>query len=113
MILVGFVMTMILGVALGCSRGLPRKTPAIGRRSPWPRTGCSRSEPPPRRRRVVAPAGRGDPVRVGIVSAARAQIAALVLFFYTMWPRIRGVGSQIRERAEPITPVRATPFLGQ
>jgi hypothetical protein len=33
-----------------------------------------------------------------IVVSGLAQIVGLFVFFYTMWSRIRGVGSQLRER---------------
>jgi hypothetical protein len=32
-----------------------------------------------------------------IVTSSFAQIAALVIFFYTMWLRVRGIGSRERE----------------
>ena len=32
-----------------------------------------------------------------IVLGALAQVAGLALYFWTMWPRIRSVGSHIRE----------------
>ena len=37
------------------------------------------------------------PLRWLIVGSGLAQIAGIGLFFYTMWSRIRGVGSQSRE----------------
>lgn len=36
-------------------------------------------------------------LRVLVVAAGFAQIAGILLFFYTMWTRIRAVGSQLRE----------------
>jgi len=38
-------------------------------------------------------------LRCLIVICGLAQAAGLLLFFYTMWPRIRPLGSAARERA--------------
>ena len=51
--------------------------------------------------RFVAELSRGASaalwLRWVVVLAALAQALALLLFFYTMWSRIRAVGSAIRE----------------
>jgi hypothetical protein len=36
-------------------------------------------------------------LRVAVVLAGLAQVAGILLFFYTMWSRIRPVGSKVRE----------------
>jgi heme/copper-type cytochrome/quinol oxidase subunit 1 len=98
LILVGFVMTMILGVALWL---FPRPAkedvqyrPALAVAAYWllalgtaVRTVAELTRPP----------GIATWVAWVIVASSLSQIAALALFFYNMWPRIRGVGSQVRE----------------
>ncbi len=97
-ILVGFVMMMILGVALWL---FPRPEKADERYSPrraeaayWLVT--------------LGTAGRvaGELLRLAtgalwlrwaVVLCGLAQIAGVGLFFYTMWSRIRPVGGQARE----------------
>jgi heme/copper-type cytochrome/quinol oxidase subunit 1 len=99
-ILVGFVMLMILGVALWMfprpARGDERYRPWVAEAAYWlvsVGTGA----------RVVgevARTGVDQPwLRWGIVMAGLAQGAGLVAFFLTMWSRIRPVGSQAREAA--------------
>ena len=97
-ILVGFVMMMILGVALWLfprpEKGDERYSPRLAGAAYW----------------LVAlgTAGRvaGELLRTGagglwlrwaVVLCGLAQIAGVGLFFYTMWSRIRPVGSQARE----------------
>ena len=97
-ILVGFVMLMILGVALWLfprpEKGDERYSPRLAGAAYW----------------LVAlgTAGRvaGELLRTGagglwlrwaVVLCGLAQIAGVGLFFYTMWSRIRPVGSQARE----------------
>ena len=36
-------------------------------------------------------------INIAIVIFSSLHVLAMILFFYTMWGRIRGVGSQIRE----------------
>lgn len=97
-IFVGFVMMMILGVALWL---FPRPQATDSRYSPklveasyW--------------MLVVGTVARiaGELLRAtvdsvwlrwAVVFSGMLQIAALLLFFYTMWPRIRPAGSQGRE----------------
>ena len=97
-ILVGFVMMMILGVALWLfprpEKGDVRYSPRVAEWAYW----------------LVAlgTAGRvaGELARSGVdalwlrwavVLSGLAQIAGVAVFFYTMWSRIRPVGSQARE----------------
>lgn len=97
-ILVGFVMMMILGVALWLF--------------PRPEKGDERYDP-----RAAGVAywllASGTAIRVGgellrdwssapalkwmVVVAGLSQIAGIGVFFHTMWSRIRPVGSQVRE----------------
>jgi heme/copper-type cytochrome/quinol oxidase subunit 1 len=97
-ILVGFVMMMILGVALWL---FPRPDKADTRYSP-------RSAEVAYWLVTVGTAGRvvGELLRphVGalalrwaVVLFGLAQVAGIGLFFHTMWSRIRPVGSQARE----------------
>ena len=37
-------------------------------------------------------------LRWAVTGASLAQIVGLLLFFHTMWPRIRAAGSQLREQ---------------
>lgn len=97
-LLVGFVMMMILGVALWL---FPRPDKSDGRYSPgvarvayWLLaigTGA----------RVIGELARATVVdqwlRWVVVIASMAQILGILLFFHTMWGRIRPLGSQIRE----------------
>lgn len=97
-ILVGFVMMMILGVALWLfprpDKSDARYRPELAELAYWLLvTGTSA--------RLL-----GELLRAGvtarwlgwaIVVSAMLQIAALAVFFYAMWSRIRGFGSQGRE----------------
>jgi heme/copper-type cytochrome/quinol oxidase subunit 1 len=97
-ILVGFVMTMILGVALWLfprpDKADVRYNPLLAEISYWLLTGGTAS-------RFVGELARGSSaawwLRWVVVLAGLAQALALLLFFYTMWSRIRAVGSAIRE----------------
>jgi heme/copper-type cytochrome/quinol oxidase subunit 1 len=97
-ILVGFVIMMILGVALWL---FPRPEKADARYRPglveaayWLITVGTAV-------RVIGelarPAVAAEWLRWTVVAAGFAQIAAVLLFFYTMWSRIRAAGSQVRE----------------
>ena len=97
-ILVGFVMMMILGVALWL---FPRPDKADTRYSP-------RTAEAAYWLVTVGTAGRvaGEllrphvgalPLRLAVVLLGFAQIAGIGLFFHTMWSRIRPLGSQQRE----------------
>ncbi|HEU4880229.1 MAG TPA: cbb3-type cytochrome c oxidase subunit I [Gemmatimonadaceae bacterium] len=97
-ILVGFVMMMILGVALWLfprpDKSDERYQPRVADVAYW--------------LLAIGTATRiaGELSRIGITSlplrwivvlASFAQIAGIGLFFYTMWSRIRPVGSRARE----------------
>lgn len=97
-ILVGFVITMILGVALWLFPR-PEKTdqqyqPRLAGLAYWLLTigtvvrGVAE---------LMRPMDGPTWLRWTIVIASSLQIAALGVFFYTMWPRIRAVGSAVRE----------------
>ncbi len=97
-ILVGFVMSMILGVALWLFPR-PEKTdtryrPALANAAYWLLTVGTVSRVAGELVRSLAQAPW---LAWAIVGGGLLQIGALLLFFYTMWPRIRAVGSQIRE----------------
>lgn len=97
-IFVGFVMMMILGVALWLFPR-PEKTdtryrPALAEASYWLLTVGTAA-------RVVGELLRVSSsalwLRLFVVASGLLQIAGIVVFFFTMWSRIRGVGSQVRE----------------
>ena len=97
-IFVGFVMMMILGVALWLFPR-PEKTdqryrPALAETAYWLVTigTAGRIAGELARIRVDVPL-----LRWSVVVAGFLQIAGILLFFYTMWSRIRGVGSGARE----------------
>ena len=97
-ILVGFVMMMILGVALWL---VPRPAKEDTRYSPraaevayWLVGGGTAL-------RVGGELARAETsapwLRIATLSAGILQVVGLLVFFYTMWSRIRPVGSQARE----------------
>jgi len=97
-IFVGFVMLMIMGVALWL---LPRPDKADRRYSPrtaeaayWIVTVATATRIAGELARVYF-AGLG--LRVLVVAAGLAQAVGIALFFYTMWTRVRSVGSAARE----------------
>ena len=97
-ILVGFVMMMILGVALWLfprpDKADERYRPGVAEAAYWLVTVGTAG-------RVLAelarPAVDALWLRWAVVLCSFAQIAGIALFFHTMWSRIRGVGSQARE----------------
>ncbi|MES2305210.1 MAG: cbb3-type cytochrome c oxidase subunit I [Gemmatimonadota bacterium] len=97
-IFVGFVMMMILGVALWLfprpERDDIRYRPALVLVAWWLLTVGTAS-------RIIGELLRGTStaewLRIAVLLAGLAQIAGLALFFGTMWSRIRAVGSQQRE----------------
>jgi heme/copper-type cytochrome/quinol oxidase subunit 1 len=97
-ILVGFVMMMILGVALWLfprpSREDTRYSPRAAALAYWLVGGGTAI-------RVVVELSRTEIsapwLRLATVGAGVVQVAGLLVFFYTMWSRIRPVGSQARE----------------
>ena len=97
-ILVGFVMMMILGVALWL---FPRPAKEDTRYSPraaevayWLVGGGTAL-------RVVAELARAEVsmpwLRGATLMTGLLQVAGILVFFYTMWSRIRPLGSQSRE----------------
>lgn len=99
-ILVGFVMMMILGVALWmfprARKGDTRYRPALAEAAYWLVTAGTAG-------RVAAELARtwsgAMALRWIVVLVGLAQAVGLVLFFATMWSRIRPVGSAGREAA--------------
>lgn len=97
-ILVGFVMMMILGVALWL---FPRPGKEDTRYTPRAAEGAYWLVTVGTAVRVVGelarPTIRAPWLGVAIVIAGVFQAAGIGLFFYTMWQRIRPAGSQTRE----------------
>lgn len=97
-ILVGFVMEMILGVALWLfprpAKEDERYSPRLAEAAYWMLTVATAG-------RVAAellrPATDAVVVRWTIVVCGLGQATALLLFFRTMWTRIRPLGSRTRE----------------
>jgi len=98
LILVGFVMMMILGVALWL---FPRPTKEDAQYSPAAANIAYWLLAIGTAVRGIAELAVQLPqsqwIAWMIVTSGLAQIVGLVVFFYTMWSRIRGVGSQLRE----------------
>ena len=98
-ILVGFVMMMILGVALWLfprpDREDTRYSPGIAEVAYWLVTlgtaGRTLGE-------LLRPTVPSLALRWAVVIFSLAQIAGIALFFHTMWSRIRAVGSAAREK---------------
>ena len=97
-IMVGFVMMMILGVALWlfprAERGEHQYDPRLAAAAYWLLTIGTAG-------RVAGELARGYSaalwLRSTVVTGGVAQFAGIALFFFTMWPRIRSAGSHIRE----------------
>lgn len=97
-IFVGFVMMMICGVALWLfprpDKNDRRYRPALAEAAYWMLTVGTVM-------RVVGELVRqrtnAQWLRLAIVAGGLLQIVGLAVFFYTMWSRIRAVGSQARE----------------
>lgn len=97
-ILVGFVIMMILGVALWLFPR-PEKTdvryrPALAEAAYWLLTVGTAAR---LLGELARPAITAAWLRWAVVTTGFCQIAAVLLFFHTMWSRIRSVGSQARE----------------
>ena len=97
-VLVGFVLFLILGVALWlfprAEKGDTRYRPGRAEAAYWTlalSTGA----------RFVAEAGRAwwdaPALRWVIVLGGAGQVIGVGIYFWTMWPRIRPVGSHLRE----------------
>ena len=97
-IFVGFVMMMILGVALWLfprpEKGDTRYSPALAGAAYWLLTVSTSLRVIGELLRDASDAGW---LRWTVVLTGFVQIAGFLLFFYTMWSRIRAVGSQARE----------------
>ena len=97
-ILVGFVMLMILGVAQWMFPRPPRENshyrPGTAEAAYWIMT-CATAL------RFVSELGRSGSgsiiLRVAVVAGGLGQIVGLALFFYNLWPRIRTAGAGLRE----------------
>jgi len=97
-VFVGFVMMMILGVALWLfprpDKESTQYRPALAGAAYWLVTIGTAS-------RVAGELARSTVdatwLRWAIVLSGFVQIAGLLVYFYTMWPRIRSVGSAVRE----------------
>lgn len=97
-VFVGFVIMMILGVALWLfprpDKSDERYSPRLAEIAYWLITGGTAT-------RVTGELLRSGLsslwLRIAVVIAGFAQIAGIALFFFTMWSRIRPVGSQARE----------------
>jgi heme/copper-type cytochrome/quinol oxidase subunit 1 len=97
-ILVGFVMMMILGIALWMfprpAREDVRYRPELAAAAYWLVTAGTAT----RLAGEIARSGMdGMPLRVLVVAGGLAQVAGIGLFFATMWTRIRATGSAARE----------------
>ena len=97
-IFVGFVMMMILGVALWLfprpDKSDTRYRPALAEAAYWLVTIGTAARV---LGELVRPAVGAAWLRWGVVASGAAQVAGIALFFYTVWGRIRGLGSQARE----------------
>jgi cbb3-type cytochrome oxidase subunit 1 len=97
-ILVGFVMMMILGVALWLfprpAREDSRYSPRTAEVAYWLLAGGTLLRVAAEVARTVATTPW---LRIGTFVTGLLQVLGLALFFYTMWSRIRPVGSQARE----------------
>jgi uncharacterized protein involved in response to NO len=98
-ILVGFIMMMILGVALWLfprpEKSDLRYQPRMAEAAYWLLALGTAT-------RLAGEVSRlfsaSNPLRWLVVLSSLAQIAGIRLFFYTMWSRIRPAGSQKREQ---------------
>jgi cbb3-type cytochrome oxidase subunit 1 len=97
-ILVGFVMMMILGVALWLfprpAKEDTRYSPRAAEAAYWLLTVGTAMRTAGE---VARPYSAALWLRAAVLTAGLLQVAGLVVFFYTMWSRIRGLGSQMRE----------------
>ena len=97
-ILVGFVMMMILGVALWLfprpSKDDTRYSPRAAEVAYWLVGGGTLL-------RVIAEISRASTdvtwLRFATLGTGLLQVSGLLVFFYTMWSRIRPLGSALRE----------------
>ncbi len=99
-ILVGFMMMMILGVALWLfprpDKSDRRYDPRLAAAAYWLLAVGTAARVAGELARVAVSATW---LRVAVVAASLAQVAGIALFFFPMWSRIRPVGSAAREAA--------------
>ena len=97
-ILVGFMMLMILGVALWLfprpAKTDERYSPRLAEAAYWLVTVGTATRVAGE---VARPWSAAALLRWLVVLASLAQVAGIALFFFTMWSRIRPVGSEARE----------------
>ncbi len=97
-VFVGFVMFLILGVALWLFPRAPkddtRYRPGLAAASYWILLISTLTRYVGE---LLQARGRSTDVGWIVVAAGAGQIAGLAVYFWTMWPRIRPVGSHIRE----------------
>jgi cbb3-type cytochrome oxidase subunit 1 len=97
-IFVGFVMMMIFGVALWLfprpEKGDVRYSPRIAGAAYWLVTAGTAARIVGELLHLIT---RGGWLSWFVVLAGLAQILGIGMFFYTMWSRIRPLGSQMRE----------------
>ena len=97
-IFVGFVMMMILGVALWLfprpDKTDTRYRPRLAEAAYWLVTLSTAGRVVGELVRMVIVA---DWLRFFVAAAGLVQASGIVLFFFTMWSRIRGLGSTLRE----------------
>lgn len=97
-VLVGFVMFLILGVALWLFPRAPkddtRYRPGLAAASYWILLVSTLVR---YLGELLQARGRSQIVGWIVVAAGAGQIVGLAVYFWTMWPRIRPVGSHIRE----------------
>ena len=95
---VGFIMMMILGVALWLfprpDKADTRYRPALVEAAYWLLTIGTAART---LGELLRPVFAATSVRWVVVLSGWAQIGGLAVFFYTMWSRIRGLGSSSRE----------------
>jgi len=95
---VGFVVMMIEGVALWLfprpEKGDERYRPRVVEWAYWVLTVGTAARIGGELARAASTAAW---LRMAVVAAGFAQIVGILLFFYTMWTRIRSVGSRARE----------------
>jgi len=97
-VFVGFVMFLILGVALWLFPRAPkddtRYRPELTAASYWILLVSTLARYVGE---LAQSTGRSEILGWIVVAAGAGQIAGLAVYFWTMWPRIRPVGSHIRE----------------
>ena len=97
-VFVGFVMFLILGVALWLFPRAPKEDtryrPELAAASYWILLVSTLAR---YAGELMQARGRSEALGWIVVAAGAGQIAGLAVYFWTMWPRIRPVGSHIRE----------------